>query len=249
MQSGTKPAKCEADTWHWGSYFNLPLIPAYSDMLSQWVDVENHLHRISGSQMIASYSLFHVIPDNNKKDAEGCAAASANFRDTTLSPGYFWLSCPSASRLIIFPPKEQTQAPLNGWSRGLSYTERGGGGGRAHCERGEGLAPNLGSSCVHGDTMRFRDGAITEICRLESRDSLVCFRAWLIWSLIPFFFLLIPGHPEFQFGTVAPGEGRGLIHSQSQLLCHCPQREMTTSQLTQSLLNHNTLYYHIKNEV
>lgn len=47
------------------------LIPARYNRLtftySRWVDVENHLHRINGCRMTASYNLFHVIPDTDKK--------------------------------------------------------------------------------------------------------------------------------------------------------------------------------------
>lgn len=67
-----------------------------------------------------------------KKDGEGCASSSVNFRDTCRSPGY---SC--VARLLLgvcyFPPthppnkKKQQSAQLNGRSRGLYYTEVGGG--------------------------------------------------------------------------------------------------------------------------
>lgn len=145
--------------------FHLPL-PAGNRLaftFSQWVDVENHLHRISGCRMTASYSLFHVIPDTDKGDADGCASSNVNFRHTCLSP--ILLAClpPRRVGLLFFPPKQQAQ--LNGWSRGLYYTVEGGGGGggveggRAHGERGKGLAPNLNFSRIHGDTTRCLDGA------------------------------------------------------------------------------------------
>lgn len=79
--------------------------------------------------MTASYSLFHVIPDTCKGDADGCASSNVNFRHTCLSPRYFWFACAlGESVCCFFPPKRQAQ--LNGRSRGLYYTvEEGGGGG------------------------------------------------------------------------------------------------------------------------
>ena len=59
-----------------------------------------------------SFTLSQILTEKEKKrerkreDAEGCASASGNFRDTCLSPRYFWLAFPpSATRLIIFQPK------------------------------------------------------------------------------------------------------------------------------------------------
>lgn len=108
-----------------------------------------------------------------KKDAEGCASSSVNFRDTCRSPGYFCVA-----RLLLgvcyFPPtppkKKQQSAQLNGRSRGLYYTEVGGGtrtkeGGSA--EGGKGSAPNLYPSCT-----RARWGIRRVLCS-------VC---WLIWA-------------------------------------------------------------------
>lgn len=82
-----------------------------------------------------------------KKDPEGCASSSVNFRDTCRSPGYF---CVARLLLGVYsfppPPKKKQSAQLNGRSRGLYYTEVGGGtrteeGGSA--EGGKGSAPNL----------------------------------------------------------------------------------------------------------
>lgn len=105
-----------------------------------------------------------------KKDPEGCAFSSVNFRDTCRSPGYF---CVARLLLGVYsppPPKKKQSAQLNGRSRGLYYTEVGGGtrteeGGSA--EGGKGSAPNL----YHSGT-RARWG----IRRVLSS---VC---WLIWA-------------------------------------------------------------------
>lgn len=192
-QTRSEPARCETDTCHGGSRFNLPFIPAYygrafavswcgeSLTQEQWVPDDCQLQSLSR------------YPDNDKKDAEGCAAASGNFRDTTLSPGYFWLSCPSASRLIIFFPQRSRRRHrwMGDHEVGLTRREEEG-EGALWARWGIGTQPwfflySWWHKAVSG----------WSFYRLESRDSLVCFRSWLIWSWIPFLFLLIPGHPEY----------------------------------------------------
>lgn len=99
----------------------LPLTPVHYNGLTftsspiRWAGVENHLHRISGSRMTASHSLFHVIPDNERKTRRGCASASVNFRDTCPSPRYFSSPAPRLVSLLCFhppspppPPKQRT---------------------------------------------------------------------------------------------------------------------------------------------
>lgn len=129
--------------------FHLPL-PTGNRLaftFSQWVDVENHLHGISGCRMTASYSLFHVIPDTGKGDADGCASSNVNFRHTCLSPRYFWLACPLGESVCCFFPQSSRHSWMGDHevciTRWKKEEEEEGWreGGTAHGERGKGLAP------------------------------------------------------------------------------------------------------------
>lgn len=133
-------------------------------------DEENHLHGISGCQRTASYS-FVLIPDTDKEGSGGMRFFERKL-PRHLSVSGILLCCPFAPRCLFFPPppKKKQSAQLNGRSRGLYYTEVGGGtrteeGGSA--EGGKGSAPNL----YHSGT-RARWG----IRRVLSS---VC---WLIWA-------------------------------------------------------------------
>lgn len=151
--------------------------------------------------MTASHSLFHVIPDNERKTRRGCASASVNFRDTCPSPRYFSSPAPRLVSLLCFhppspppPPKQRTQEPLNGRSRGLYYTEEEGGGRRGRTAREvRDWHPNLDSSLVAHSVNSYLG---MKFSRLE-RNQLGLFPRFAD-AISHFIFLQAPGHPELQ---------------------------------------------------
>ena len=186
---------------------------------SQWVDVENHLHRISGCRMTASYSLFHVIPDTDRKRkkkereaAEGCASASGNFRDTCLSPRYFWLAVPpSATRLIIFQPKSSRRRHRWMEDHEVCITRREEEEEERRRRRRECARRARWGTGTQPWFFLFR-GVLMELCvqrgwKAEISESVSVLGSSDILSVLGFFFCWHLG--ILQFGTAAPGEGGG----------------------------------------
>lgn len=99
---------------------------------SQWLDVENHLHKMSRCRVTASDSSFHVTPDNDKKTRRD---APLNFRDTCVCPRILLACLPLA---YYFSPKAANAGTAE-WAitrfvlhRGRRRWRRE--GGRAACE-------------------------------------------------------------------------------------------------------------------
>lgn len=116
--------RLQADTWRRHFYIRAPGKQGErSPLVLLWRITYTGSVGASGPPVTASF-LSQIL---TKKDAVGCASSSVNFRDTCRSPGYF-----CAPRCLLFRPPptfphKQQSAQLNGRSRGLYYTEVGGG--------------------------------------------------------------------------------------------------------------------------
>lgn len=125
MQTCGQPPHHTPSSGHLTATFLHPRSPQARRAFTFIADVENHLHGISGRQRTASYSFF-LIPDTDK---EGCGGMRFSERKLPrhLSVSRILLR---PSVFVIFPPTfphKQQSAQLNGRSRGLYYTEVGGG--------------------------------------------------------------------------------------------------------------------------